>query len=408
MVNDSVEVQASHDSRRSRRNAWIALAIVILVGLGAWWLTSSRGKNGLSRGRPSATVGTAKATLADMPVTLNEIGTVQPLTTATVRAQEAGVIFSINFTEGQMVSKGQLLATIDPRPYRAALAQAQANLVRDEAQLNVARLDLTRYQTLLKQNSIASQQVDTQAGLVKQLAGTTGADRAAIDTARINLQYTSIVAPISGRIGLRQVDLGNYVTPGDTNGLAIITVTQPIDVSFSLPQENIPAIQGRQASHQSIPVTARDQAGTQVLDQGSFLTLDNQVDPTTGTVKGKARFPNASGKLFPSQFVNVELLADTLHQVVTVPVSAVRHGPKGDFVFELMPDRTVKMRPVKTGPANATTIAILSGLKAGVTVVSEGADGLDDGSKVSLAGDRKPGSGGGGGAEGRHGRHRQQ
>lgn len=413
-VSDDLEPAPSSPSPfRSRRNAVLMLLALVLVGLAAWYVTAgsggSRDKGGFGgpggrRGRPAATVGVAKVTPADMPVMLTAIGTVQPIVTATVRPQLSGTLFSIDFTEGQKVAKGQRLAQIDPRPYRLALAQAEANLARDQAQLNLARTDLQRYRTLLAQDSIARQQVDTQAATVKQYEGTVAADRAAIGTARLNLQYTSITAPVSGRVGLRQADIGNYLTPGDANGIVVITQTAPIDVSFALPQEQLPNVQRRLAAEGGLAVTAQDQAGAATLDQGRFLTFDNQVDTTTGTVKAKARFPNAAGTLFPNQFVNVSLLVDTLKGALTVPVSAVRHGSQGDFVFVLQPDRTVKLQLVRTGPADKDKVAILSGLAAGATVITEGADNLDDGSRVTLPGD-KPRAAGSAGAEG-SGRHR--
>ncbi|WP_157217499.1 MdtA/MuxA family multidrug efflux RND transporter periplasmic adaptor subunit [Flavisphingomonas formosensis] len=382
-------------SRRRRKNFVIAAVVLVFVGLVAWYLTSGSsdgaggggpgGRGG--RGRPAATVGTAKAAALEMPVTLAAIGTVQPITTATVRPQLSGVLFSIHFTEGQMVTKGQLLAQIDPRPYRLALAQAEANLARDDAQLNLARTDLKRYQTLLKQDSIASQQVDTQAATVKQLEGTVGADRAAIGTARLNLAYTAITAPVSGRVGLRQADIGNYLTPSDTNGIVVITQTTPIDVSFAVPQDKLPTVQAKAATSDGLSVSAYDQSGVTLLSQGRFLTFDNQIDATTGTVKAKARFPNPDGKLFPNQFVNVNILVDTLRNAVAIPVTAVRHGAQGDFVFLLQPDKTVKLQTVKTGPANEKNIVILSGVALGQTVITEGADNLDDGSRVQLPGD---------------------
>jgi multidrug efflux system membrane fusion protein len=274
------------------------------------------------------------------------------------------------------------------------LTQAQANLARDQAQLNLAKVDLARYQTLLSQDSIARQQVETQAATVRQFDGTIAADQAAIGTARLNLAYTAIIAPVAGRIGLRQADIGNYLTPSDANGIAVITQTDPIDVSFALPQVQLPSVQSRIATGAQVPVTASDQTGTTTLAQGYFLTLDNQIDATSGTVKAKARFANGTGRLFPNQFVNVSLLADTLRQVVTVPVSAVRHGANGDFVFLLQPGHKVKLQLVKTGPGDATKIAIMSGVAPGATVIVEGADALDDGSRVTLPGD-KPGAAGG-------------
>ena len=387
-------------SPRSRRNALITL-VVLIVGAALIWALSrggsdpaaggpggAGGRGARSGNRPAATVGIAKVQASDVPQSLAAIGTVQPVVTATVRPQLSGNIFTINFTEGKVVAKGQLLAQIDPRPYRLALAQAEANLARDESQLSLARTDLKRYQTLLAQDSIARQQVDTQAATVKQNEGIIGADRAAVGTAKLNLQYTSITAPVSGRAGLRQVDIGNYVTPGDTNGIVVITQTTPIDVSFAVPQANLPGILAARREQPALPVTATDQAGITTLAQGTFLTFDNQIDATTGTVKAKARFANPLGRLFPNQFVNVNLRVDTLHDVATIPVTAVRHGAQGDFVFLLQPDKTVKLQVVKIGPASGTNVAVLQGVAVGQTVITEGADNLDDGSKVMLPGDR--------------------
>ena len=399
-MNDELEAADPVErSANSRRNALIVLLVLVVVGALAWAMTRGGGEGppgggggfGGGRrggGRPATTVGVAKVVAADASESLRAIGTVQPVVTATVRPQLSGNIFTVNFREGQVVAKGQLLAQIDPRPYRLALAQAEANLARDQSQLNLARVDLHRYQVLLEQDSIARQQVDTQAATVKQQEGIVAADRAAIGTARLNLHYTSITAPVAGRIGLRQVDIGNYVSPGDANGVAVITQTDPIDVSFAVPQGNLPGILARRATGAALPVTATDQAGQTVIAQGTFLTFDNQIDAATGTVKAKARFPNRDGRLFPNQFVNITLLVDTLKGVATIPVTAVRHGTQGDFAFVLQPDHTVKMQTVKLGPANGTNVAILSGLAVGQTVITEGADNLEDGSKVTLPGER--------------------
>lgn len=387
-------------SPHARRNAFIVIGVLIGIAILAWAVTRSGsgggqgasagggpGGGGGRRGRATATVGVAKVTAVDMPETLAAIGTVQPIVAATVRSQISGNIFTINFTEGQMVRQGQTLAQIDPRPYKIALAQAQANEAKDQAQLNLARVTLKRYQTLLSQDSIARQDVDTQAASAKQLEATVAADRAQVNSARLNLQYTTIPAPVSGKVGLRQVDIGNYVTPGDTAGIVVITQATPIDVSFALPQADLQRLLASRKAGDALPVTAKDQGGTTELAKGLFLTFDNQIDATTGTVKAKARFPNPDGKLFPNQFVNVSLLADTLRHVASVPVTAVRHGSQGDFVFVLQDDHTVKLTVVKTGPSDQTNIAVLQGLTPGQTVVTEGADNLDDGSKVSLPGE---------------------
>lgn len=400
---DTHEETGTYVEPVERRRPWliyalIAAGLVLAALIGRYFASAGAAKNAHA-GRPVAAVAVAKVVPADVPVTVSAIGTVTPIDTATVRTQLAGNLFAILFREGQQVHAGQVIAQIDPRPYQLALQQAQANLQRDKAQLNAARIDLARYQTLLREDSIARQQVDTQAALVKQLQGTAGADQAAIGTAQLNLNYTSIKAPVDGVIGLKQVSVGNYVTPGDTNGIAVITRTDPIDVQFALPQTQLSSIRRSAASPAGLPVTALDQDNHTVLAHGSFSTFDNQISTTTGTVNAKARFanPGAAGRqaLFPNQFVNVSMLIDTLHHVNTVPVSAVRHGAPGDFAFVIQPNSTVKLTVVTTGPSDGTNIAILSGLNAGQTVVSEGADGLDDGSQVKIPGGR--------GGRGRHG-----
>lgn len=413
-MNDTYEEPVER-SPHARRNAIIVVAVLVLVAVIAWALTrggsaasgqaggapgamagggggarGGAGGGGGRSGRPSATVGIAKVARVDMPQTLAAIGTVQPIVTATVRPQLAGNIFTIDFREGQLVRKGQQLAQIDPRPYKIALAQAQANVARDQAQLNLARVTLGRYRTLLAQDSIARQDVDTQAAALKQYEGTVAADQAAVNSARLNLQYTSIPAPVSGRVGLRQTDIGNYVTPGDAAGIVVITQTTPIDVSFALPQADLQRLLASRGMSAPLPVVAKDQSGATELARGQFLTFDNQIDATTGTVRAKARFPNPGGQLFPNQFVNVSLLADTLRGVAAVPVTAVRHGAQGDFVFVVQPDHTVKLALVTLGPANGAQVAILKGLQPGQTVVTEGADNLDDGSKVTLPGEKQP------------------
>jgi multidrug efflux system membrane fusion protein len=403
---DSDNRSATIRKRRPLLVAVLLVGLLILIALGANWIAKRSGNQ--RGGRPAAPVSVAKAALSDVPETLTALGTVQPVVTATVRTQLAGTLFKLFFRDGQMVRQGELLAQIDPRPYRLALAQAQADLARDQAQLKGAEVDLARYQKLLREDSIASQQVDTQRATVHQLTGTVAADRAAIGTANLNLNYTSVRSPVTGRAGIRQVDIGNYVTPSDTNGIVVITVLNPIDVSFSLPQSQISDIGKNANSGIGLPVQALDQDDNHLLATGSFLTLDNQVDTTTGTVKAKARFGNGANILFPNQFVNVSLLVRTLHNVVTVPVSAVRHGAPGDFLFVLEPQRTVKLTPVKTGPSVGNAIAILSGVSAGESVVTEGADSLEDGSTVRLPGDKGGPSAGGAKSGGKRGagRHR--
>jgi multidrug efflux system membrane fusion protein len=408
-------------SRRSRIIGTI-VALLVMAGLGwlAWHLThpsadagagaqggagaggaggrpggggGGRGGPG-GRGMPATTVGVGKAERADIPILLDALGTVTPAAVATVRPQVGGVLQKILFTEGQLVKEGQVLATIDPRPSQMALLQATGQRQRDEAQLESARVLLTRYQTLLEQDSIARQDVDTQAALVKQLQGTVTTDRAAEGIARINLGYAQVRAPISGRVGLRTVDIGNVVNTGDAAGIAVITQQSPIDVEFAVPQDNLPALQGRINENAVLPATALDRTRTDTLASGRFMALDNQVDTQTGTVRAKARFNNEPAKLFPSQFVNIRLQMNMIKNAITVPVTALRHGSGGDFVYVLNPQtRTVALTNVKRGQANAERVEITSGLQGGETVITEGADRLKDGAKVTLPGDRPAGGG---------------
>jgi multidrug efflux system membrane fusion protein len=323
-----------------------------------------------------------------------------------VRPQVSGVLQKINYTEGQIVRPGQVLATIDPRSFQIALMQASGQRQRDEAQLESAKVTLSRYQTLLQQDSIARQDVDTQAALVKQLQGTVMTDQAAENLAKLNLGYTEVKAPIGGRVGLRTVDVGNLVSSGDANGVAVITQLSPIDVQFSVPQDQLPELQARMREGATLPATALDRTRTDKLAQGRFVALDNQVDVQTGTVRAKARFDNGDSKLFPSQFVNLRLQVRIIKNAVVVPVTAVRHGADGDFVYVLnAAQRTVSLRPVTRGQQTVDKIEVRTGLQAGEQVITEGADRLKDGAKVVLPGDRPAGAPGGvrGGRGGRGG-----
>jgi len=397
--------------RAKPRHRWLGsvIAVLALAALGAlaWNLThpsaaadgtagsAPRGPGGGpggGRGGPATTVGVAAADKADIPIWLDALGTVTPSATVTVRPQVSGVMKQVMFKEGQMVHVGQLLAVIDARPFEMAVMQAEGQRLRDQAQLDNAKLTLDRFRTLLQQDSIARQDVDTQTALVKQLEGTVISDKASEGTARLNLGYTRIVAPVGGRVGLRVVDIGNVVSSGDTNGIAVITQLAPIDVEFSVPQNRVPDIERRTAQGAVLPVTAYDQTRTNELGSGTFSTLNNQVDTQTGTVRAKARFVNAKSTLFPSQFVNVRVLLDSIHDAVVVPVTALRHGSDGDFVYVLQADRTVSLRRVVAGQATADRVAIASGLAVGERVITEGADRLKDGARVQLPGD-KPASG---------------
>ena len=388
--NTAVEAKAER-GKHSKRNAIIAVGAIAALSLGIYTYAGSSSKDAAGakggksgKGRPATTVGVTKVDHADMPVTLSAIGTVQPTVTATVRPQLAGVLFAIHFTEGQRVSKGTVLAQIDPRPYRLTLQQVQGTLHKDMATLNLARADLRRYQVLLSQDSISRQQVDTQNATVRQLEGVIAGDRAAVGTARLNLGYTTVRASVAGKVGLRQADIGNYLTPSDTNGIVVITQTDPIDVSFALPQSQIAQVQ-KAAHGGSLPVTIMDQANTTLIAHGQFQTFDNAIDATSGTVKAKARVQNSEETLFPNQFVNVNLLVDTLHQALVVPVTAVRSGPSGSFVYIMTPDKIAHRVLVTTGPSDGARIAILKGLAGNETVITEGADRIDDGSKVVTA-----------------------
>ena len=352
---------------------------------------------GAPRSAPTTTVGVGTAEQVDLPVTLEAIGTVNAAATVTVRPQVSGVLRELLFTEGQTVKAGQVMAVIDPSQFQMALMQATGQRQRDEAQLENARLTLQRYRTLLSQDSIARQEVDTQAALVRQLEGTVVADRAAEGTARLNLGYSRVVAPISGRVGLRTVDVGNIIGPNDANGIAVITQVSPIDVQFAIPQDRVPEVQKGLGKAGKMTVTALDRTRSTVLDEGTFYALDNQVDVQTGTVKAKARFRNADLALFPSQFVNVRMLLRTIGGAVVIPVNALRNSSSGDYVYVLnAQERTVAMRKVKRGQATVDKVQIVSGLQAGEQVITEGADRLKDGDKVTLPGDR-PGAGANGG-----------
>jgi multidrug efflux system membrane fusion protein len=339
----------------------------------------------------------------DIPVVIDALGTVTAASTATVRPQVGGVLQKINFTEGQLVKQGQVLATIDPRAFEMALLQSSGQRQRDEAQLESARVTLSRYRTLLTQDSIARQDVDTQAALVKQLEGTVMTDKAAEGVARLNLSYTQVKAPISGRVGLRVVDLGNLVGSSDAAGIAVITQLAPIDVEFSIPQDQVPAVQERIVENTPLPAVAFDRTRTNALAKGSFKALDNQVDIQTGTVKAKARFVNNDMKLFPSQFVNLRLEVRNIKDAVVVPVTALRHGTTGDFVYVLNTDKTVSVRAVTRGQATVDKVQLATGVKVGEQVITEGADRLKDGAKVTLPGDRPAGGGAGGGGRRRGG-----
>jgi len=347
---------------------------------------NSKNKRG---GQPLPVV-TAKAFIKDVPVYLNALGGVTPTYSVTIHTQINGILIAVNFKEGQMVKKGDLLAQIDPRPYQAQLIQFQGQLQRDKALLANALIDLKRYQTLWKQDSVSQQVLATQQSLVEQDKGTVKIDQGQIDATKVNLIYCNITAPMDARVGLRLVDPGNYVQTSDTTGIAVLNMLNPITVIFTIPEDNIPQVLNKITSDKQLVVQAYDRQQTTLLDTGKVLTIDNQVDPTTGTVRIRAQFPNTKNQLFPNQFVNVRMLINTLHNVVMVPTAAIQYSAKGgSYVFIVNEDDTVKEQNVKIGITAGENTVVLSGLSAGETVVTEGADKLTDGAKVTLGGDHK-------------------
>ncbi len=339
---------------------------------------------GPAGGPPSTPVVAVPARAGSVPIVLDALGTVVPAQAVTVKSRVAGQLERVLFKEGDLVSEGQLLAEIDARQLRVQLAQAEGQLARDRAQLENARVDLKRYETLFRQDSIARQQVDTQAALVRQYEGLIRVNQSQVDNARLQLSFARVTAPISGRVGLRQVDAGNMVTGSEVNGLVMITQVQPISVVFTIPQDELPAVRRRLASGAALPVIAFDRTQKNRLATGQLVSFDNQIDPATGTIKLKAQFDNADGQLFPNQFVNARLELDTLRDVITIPSSAIQRGSQGLFVYVVGPNGTVAIRTVELGPADGQQIAVTRGLAAGDLVVVDGVDRLRDGARVEL------------------------
>ena len=315
---------------------------------------------------------------------LSELGTVTARRTVVVRTLVDGRLLSMPFREGQLVHAGDLLAQVDPRPFAAALANAQAQLERDDAQLQEARRDLARYRRLVAEDSIPRQQFDTQKALVRQLGGTVRADRAQIRIAQLNLGYARITAPVSGRVGLRQVDPGNVVHPGDATGIVVLTQVQPIDVTFAIPQDDLPAVLQRMRAGQTMPVEAYGRDGSALLARGVLTATDSQIDPTTGTIKLKASFANHDQMLFPGQFVSVRLELETIRDARSIPTAAVQHGAPGAYVYQVLPDDTVAIRTPRFGITDDGRIQVVDGLALGDKVVIEGIDRLRNGAKVEI------------------------
>jgi len=355
-------------------------------------------KKGDAQGNRPLPVVAEDAKTGSMDVYINALGSVTALNTVTVHTRVDGQILQVAFNEGQFVRAGDLLAEIDPRQFQVQLTQAEGQMAKDQALLANARVDVERYAQLFAQDSIARQQLDTQRALVAQYEGTVKADQGAIDNAKLQLVYTHITAPISGRLGLRQVDAGNIVHPGDSNGLVVITQVQPIAVVFTLPEDALNQVRKRRREGAKLVVDAWDREQKVKLASGTLQSIDNQIDPTTGTVKLKAQFENKDEALFPNQFVNVQLLIDTLPDAVLIPTAAVQRGSQGTFVYVVQEDATVHVRPIALGPARGEITSVTSGLKAGEKIVVDGADKLREGGKVELiTREQQNGAGQGGG-----------
>ncbi|MHB1591025.1 MAG: MdtA/MuxA family multidrug efflux RND transporter periplasmic adaptor subunit [Sulfuricella sp.] len=371
------------------KTIWIAIAVLAMAGVAAAIFHGEQetqtGRHGMDgTGRPVPVVAVA-ARSGDIDVVIDALGTVTARNTVTIKPRVDGQLVRIAFREGQLVKAGDLLAEIDPRPFQAQLDQTIGQLVRDQALLANARLDLERYRGLLAKDSIAAQQVDAQNALVGQYEGQVLTDRALVDNARLQLGFTRVTAPVPGRLGLRLVDAGNMVHASDTGGLVVITQTQPIAVVFAIPADNLPAVIGELQAKETLAVEAWDSEDKIRLATGKLLAVDNQIDTTTGTVKLKAEFQNADNALFPNQFVNVRLRVETLHGLTLVPVAAIQRGTQGAFFYVVKEDKSVSLRPVVLGPVSDDIVAVEKGLAPGEQVVIDGADKLRQGAKVEVS-----------------------
>jgi multidrug efflux system membrane fusion protein len=359
--------------------------LAIVAGI-VWWTRPGSAPQERGTGRNAAPMSIVPETVGkgDIGINLNGLGTVTSLGTVTIRSQISGYLTRVAFKEGDEVKKGDLIAEIDSRPYEATLAQARGQLARDEAMLRGAQVDLARYQGLAAQNAVPHQQLDTQIALVAQDQGIVEADRATVKAAEVNLQYCHILSPLNGRVGLRQVDQGNYVTPGDANGIVVITQLQPISVLFTLPEDNLQAIANRLKEGAVLPTAAYDRSSANKLATGNLDTFDSQIDPTTGTIKLRAQFDNEARTLYPNQFVNVRLLLDTHKGVTTMSTAGIQRGVPGTFVYLINADNTVSVHPVKLGVTDGDRVEVLSGIQPGDRIVIDGADKLRDGAKINV------------------------
>lgn len=388
----------------SKKNRWIWLAGIVIIALAAlfFWYSHSGNNGGASQqaagqqkpgaggrgGRgmrgPAPPVQAATATSESVPRYLTGLGTVTAANTVTVRSRVNGQLMAIHFQEGQQVKAGDLLAEIDPSEFKVALAQAQGQLAKDRATLANARRDLARYQQLAKTNLVSRQELDTQQALVSETQGTIKADEAAVASAQLQLDWSRITAPIDGRVGLKQVDIGNQISSSDTTGIVVLTQTHPIDVVFTLPEGDISSILEAQKAGQTLSVAAWDRTNKQKLSDGALLSLDNQIDATTGTIKLKARFANQDDRLFPNQFVNARMLVDTQHDAVVIPSAALQMGNEGHFVWVLGDGNRVSKHLVTTGIQDSEKVVITGGLSAGDRVVTDGIDRLTEGATVEV------------------------
>ncbi len=394
---DDMPEKSPSSPLRMRWRVWLIVVCVFVAG--AYFFLNKAGntqsKQASKTAAPGMPVMATAAKTADIGIYLSGLGSVTPLNTVVVKTRVDGQLMSVLFKEGQIVNSGDLIAEIDPRPFEVQLTQAEGQMARDQALLKNARLDLLRYQVLSDQDSIAKQQRDTQEALVRQYEGAVKTDQGQIDNAKLQLLYSRITAPIGGRTGLRLIDPGNIVHASDANGLVVITQLQPITVVFSIPEDNLPKVLARLKVGAKLPVEAYDREMKERLATGFLLTVDNQVDPTTGTVRFKALFPNKGNELFPSQFVNARLMVDMLHNVIVVPAVSIQRGPQGTFVYVVKEDRTAAVRPVTVGETQGGEAAIIKGLSAGELVVAEGAERLREGAKVELKGQNRGEVGGG-------------
>jgi multidrug efflux system membrane fusion protein len=379
------------------RRGKLVVGLIVLIGLaaGAYYAYRTQyatqpaptAQRTAPQGAPQS-VGAATIAAGDIRVIVNALGTVTPIATVTVQTQINGQFLEVGFTEGQMVKKGDFLAQIDPRPYQLLQAQFEGQLAHDQGVLAQSQIDLTRYQKLAEQNSIARQQYEDQVYIVQQNQGTVKLDQAQIDQQKLNIIYCRIVSPVTGRVGLRLVDPGNYIQTTNATGIAVVTQMQPITVIFPIPEDDLPDILPQLNAGTPLQVFAYDRANVKQLATGRVMALDSQIDTTTGTVKVRAQFDNADNALFPNQFVNAQLLVKTLHNVVTVPTAAIQRGAPGTYVYVINSDNTVSVRPIKAGPTDGPTAAVDSGLSVGERVVVDGTDRLREGARVVVPGAR--------------------